>query len=61
MTHADRAVVERMKALDKESLRKATSKYLTTYQIDALLARRDAILKRLDSIGPGALYDRNGW
>ena len=61
VTHADRAVVERMKALDKESLKKATSKYLTTYQIDALLARRDAILKRLDSIGPGALYDRTGW
>jgi hypothetical protein len=61
VTHADRAVVERMKALDKESLRKATSKYLTTFQIDALLARRDAIVKRLDSIGPGALYDRTGW
>lgn len=61
VTHADRAVVERMKALDKESLKKATSKYLTTYQIDALLARRDAIVKRLDSIGPGALYDRTGW
>lgn len=61
VTHADRAVVERMKALDKESLRKATSKYLTTFQIDALLARRDAIVKRLDSIGPGALYDRSGW
>jgi len=61
VTHADRAVVERMKALDKESLRKATSKYLTTFQIDAILARRDAIVKRLDSIGPGALYDRTGW
>jgi hypothetical protein len=61
VTHADRAVVERMKALDKESLKKATSKYLTTYQIDAILARRDAILKRLDSIGPGALYERTGW
>jgi len=61
VTHADRAVVERMKALDKESLRKATSKYLTTFQIDALLARRDAIVKRLDSIGPSALYDRTGW
>ena len=61
VTHADRAVVERMKALDKESLRKATSRYLTTYQIDALLARRDAILKRLDAIGPGALYERSGW
>jgi hypothetical protein len=61
VTHADRAVIERMKSLDKESLRKATSRYLTTFQIDSILARRDAILKRLDSLGPTALYDRAGW
>jgi hypothetical protein len=61
VTRADRAVIERMKALDKETLRKATSKYLTTFQIDAILARRDAIVKRLESLGPGALYDRTGW
>ena len=61
VTRADRAVVERMKALDKETLRKATSKYLTTFQIDAILARRDAIIKRLDSLGPGSLFDRAGW
>jgi hypothetical protein len=50
-----------MKALDKETLRKATSKYLTGYQIDAILARRDAIIKRLESLGPASLYDRTGW
>ena len=61
VTRADRTVIERMKALDKETLRKATSKYLTTYQIDAILARRDAIVKRLDSLGPASLYDRAGW
>jgi hypothetical protein len=61
VTHADRAVVERMKTLDKQSLQKATSKYLTTFQVDAILARRDAIVKRLDSMGPAALYDRTGW
>ena len=61
VTHADRAVIERMKTLDKETLRKATSKYLTTFEIDALLARRDAIVKRLEGLGPGALYDRAGW
>lgn len=61
VTRADRAVVERMKALDKETLRKATSKYLTGYQMDAILARRDAIIKRLDSLGPASLYDRTGW
>jgi hypothetical protein len=61
VTHADRAVVERMKGLDKETLRRATSKYLTTFQIDALLARRDAIVKHLEGLGPAALYDRAGW
>jgi hypothetical protein len=61
VTRADRGVVERMKALDKETLRHATSKYLTTFQMDALLARRDAIVKRLDSLGPAAFYDRAGW
>lgn len=61
VTRADRGVVERMKALDKETLRKATSKYLTGYQIDAILARRDAIIKRLDSLGPASLFDRTGW
>jgi hypothetical protein len=61
VTRADRAVIARMKTLDKDTLRRATSKYLTTFQIDAILARRDAILKRLDSLGPGSLYDRTGW
>jgi len=61
VTHADRAVIERMKTLDKETLRKTTGKYLSTYQIDALLARRDAIVKRLGDLGPTALFDRAGW
>lgn len=61
VTHADRAVIEKMKALDKETLRKTTGKYLSTYQIDALLARRDAIIKRLGELGPSSLFDRTGW
>lgn len=61
VTRADRAVIARMKTLDKDALRRATSKYLTTFQIDAILARRDAILKRLDGLGPASLYDRTGW
>ena len=61
ITHADRAVVERMKTLDRETLKKSIGKYVTTFELDALLARRDAILKRLDSLGPSALYDRMQW
>ena len=61
VTRADRAVVERMKSLDRESLKRATGKYLSSFQIDAVLARRDAILKRLDGLGPSAVFDRAGW
>lgn len=61
VTRCDRGVFERMKALDKDALTKATGKYLTTYQIGAILARRDAIVKRLEGLGPSALFDRKGW
>ena len=61
VTRADRAVVERLKALNRETLRASIGKYVTTFELDALLARRDAILKRLDSLGPAALYDRITW
>jgi hypothetical protein len=61
ITHADRVVVERLKALDRETLKKSIGQYVTTFELDALLARRDAILKRLDALGPSALYDRMPW
>jgi hypothetical protein len=61
VTRAERAVIDRMKALDKDTLRREAGKYLTTFQIDAILARRDAIVKRLESLGPAALFDRAGW
>ena len=61
ITRADRVVVERLQALNKETLRKSIGKYVTTFELDALLARRDAIMKRLDSLGSSALYDRIPW
>jgi hypothetical protein len=61
VTRCDRAVFEGMKTLNKDNLTKATGKYLTTYQIGAVLARRDAIVKRLEGLGPSALFDRKGW
>ncbi len=61
VTRADRVVVERLKALDRETLKAATDKYLSSFEIDALLKRRDAIIKRLDMLGPAALYDRMPW
>jgi hypothetical protein len=61
VTGADRAVLERLKALDRETLRKAVGNFVTGYEIDALLARRDAIVKRIDALGPTAVFDRMPW
>jgi hypothetical protein len=60
VTRADRAVVERLKALDRNAM-KTTDKYLSSFEIDALLKRRDAIIERLEMLGPAALYDRMEW
>ena len=61
VTRADRVVVDRLKTLDRDTLKKSIGKYLTTFELDALLARRDAILLRLGSMGQSALYDRVPW
>ncbi|MDQ3213976.1 MAG: hypothetical protein M3Q85_14950, partial [Acidobacteriota bacterium] len=58
VTRADRSVLERMKALNRETLHGATGKYLTTAEIDTVLTRRDAIVARLSSLGEAALFDR---
>ena len=58
VTRADRSVLERMKALNRETLHGATGKYLTTAEIDTVLTRRDAIVARLSSLGESALFDR---
>jgi hypothetical protein len=61
VTRIDRALLEKLKTLNRDILRKETGKYLTTFQIDAVLARRDAIVKRIEGLGPAALFDRKGW
>jgi hypothetical protein len=61
VTRIERKVLQGLKALDKESLKRETGKYLTSFQIDAVLARRDVIVKRLEGFGPAAVFDRTGW
>ncbi len=61
VTRADRVVAERLKALDRDTLEAATEKYLSSFEIDSLLKRRDLIVKRLDMLGPAALFDRMVW
>jgi len=58
LTRCDRQVFERLKALDRDTLKREVGKELDDGQIKALLARRDAIVKKIESMGPTALFDR---
>jgi hypothetical protein len=58
VTNCDRQVLERMKLLERNGLKKLLKDYLSDFEIKDLLARRDAIVKILESLGPSALFDR---
>lgn len=58
ITGCDRRVFERMKQLDNATLTRQMGSYLTSWEIDAILARRDLIVARLEQAGPGALFHR---
>jgi hypothetical protein len=59
ITRCDRQVFERLKALDLQTLKKELGRHLDDGQIKSMLARRDAIVKKLESVGASALFDRN--
>lgn len=54
----DRTMLAKMKALDKGTLTKELGRDVTKEEIKGLLARRDLIVKVLDSKGDSALFDR---
>jgi hypothetical protein len=58
VSRCDREVFQRLKALDRELLKRELGPYLDEGQIKAILARRDAIVAKLESIGPIALFDK---
>ncbi len=58
VTRCDRQVFERLKQLDEPTLKREMGSVLDQWQIRALLARRDAIVAKLEKIGPAALFDR---
>lgn len=58
VTRCDRAVLEGLKRLDRDSLERELGRYLTGWERDAILARRDAIVKIIESAGPGAVFER---
>lgn len=59
LTRMDRAVLERLKGLDYDTLRREVGKYITNRDIRMVLSRRDAIVTHFELAGPAALYDRS--
>jgi hypothetical protein len=57
IARCERQVFARLKGLDKETLKAATGKYLQTFEIDALLRRRDEIVDMIERRGDAALFD----
>jgi hypothetical protein len=55
----DRKVFERLKQLDRDTVKKVTGGYLQAWDIDALLKRRDAIVVIIEKQGPAGLFDRD--
>ena len=43
-------LLERLRALDRDTLRRAVGSHLTTYEADAILKRRDLIVARFDRL-----------
>ncbi len=58
ITSCDRNLLAKMKALDVPTLQKTMGDYLNKNEIQGLLARRDLIVKTIESKGESALYDR---
>jgi len=54
----DRAVLQRLKALDFPTLKRDVGRYLNDADIRNLLSRRDGIVAHFEKRGEGALYDR---
>ena len=57
LTKCDRKLLERLRALDAPTIERAVDDHLGPREIEALLARRDAIVARFEAMGEQALYD----
>ena len=50
LRRCDRALLAAMRRLTKESVQNATGKYLTTFEVEALLERRDILVAHFDAL-----------
>lgn len=58
LSKVERTLLDRLRQLDRDGLRQAVDSYLTTGEIDALLARRDFIVSHFEKGGPALVFDR---
>lgn len=59
ITRCDRRVLERLKELTMEKLRRETGPYLNSFEISSLLKRRDQIVALIEKRGAAGLFDRS--
>ena len=50
LTSCDRGLLERLRGLDRQDVSRAAGRHLTPFEIDALMARRDLIVERFDTL-----------
>jgi hypothetical protein len=58
VTRCDRKLLEGLKGLDRPTLDRELGKYLTSWERDAILARRDLIVDIIEKGGPAAVFER---
>lgn len=58
LTRIERGALERLRALDADTLKAAVDNYLTAFEQRAILQRRDEIVALFDKGGPSRIYDR---
>jgi hypothetical protein len=58
VVRCERTVFERLKALDRATLKRELGDYLDDGHIKSILARRDLIVKKLEGLGPTVIYDK---
>lgn len=58
LSKVDRSLLERLRKLDRETLRAAVGTYLADSELDAFMSRRDYIVAHYDKLGPPMLFDR---
>jgi hypothetical protein len=58
VVRCERTVFEKLKALDRATLKRELGDYLDDGHIKSILARRDLIVKKLESLGPSAIFDK---